>query len=228
MIKAIVTDIEGTTSSISFVHQTLFPYAAEHLPEFVRTNADDAQVREQLERVAELADIAATDVEAIIEQLQSWIAEDKKIAPLKAIQGMIWEQGYQNGDFNGHVYADAAAGLQRWHAEGLALYVYSSGSVQAQKLIFGYTEFGDLTPLFSGYFDTRIGAKREVGAYQSIVAELALEAGDILFLSDICEELDAAREAGIKTCQLTRPQDASRTGSHPCVADFSQIDLACF
>lgn len=228
MIRAIVTDIEGTTSSIRFVHDVLFPYAAENLAEFIRTNADDAEVREQLEAVAELADLSATDVEDIIEQLQMWIREDKKITPLKALQGMIWQHGYQQGHFKGHVYDDAAQSLRAWFEQGIMLYVYSSGSVQAQKLIFGFTEFGDLTPLFSGYFDTRIGAKREESSYREIVTALELEAGDILFLSDICEELDAARAAGMKTCQLLRPLDASAAGQHPSVNDFSQIDLACF
>ncbi len=225
MIKAIVTDIEGTTSSISFVHEVLFPYAREHLAEFVRNHLNEEKVAEQLRAVCEEAG-QELDNEQAIAQLLAWIAEDKKATPLKALQGMIWEAGYRDGSFTGHVYDDAVAGLHRWHGAGIKLYVYSSGSVAAQQLLFGYSDAGDLTPLFSGYFDTRIGHKRDAEAYHHIVDELGIDAGAILFLSDIKEELDAAKEAGMQTCWLVREAASlDPNAAHPQVNSFDAIKL---
>ena len=209
MIKAILTDIEGTTSSIAFVRDVLFPYAAHHLPMFVRAHAQDPVVREQLRAAAQEAGVAENDYPAIIDALQLWIAQDRKVTPLKALQGLLWEHGYRNGDYQAHMYADAAQCLQRWHAEGVPLYVYSSGSVQAQKLFFGFSECGDLTPLFSGYFDTTSGPKQEADSYRRIVAEMGFKAAEVLFLSDIAGELDAAKTAGLQTCWLVRPADTT-------------------
>ncbi|MFD2229148.1 acireductone synthase [Alkalimarinus sediminis] len=233
MIKAIVTDIEGTTSSISFVHDVLFPYAKQHMADFVRQadQLNDIEQQEtdlQLDEVARLAEIPRDDIEGLIQQLINWIEEDKKITPLKALQGMIWRQGYQQGDFVGHVYKDAADYLKRWHDQGIDLYVYSSGSVSAQKLIFGYTDFGDLTPLFKGYFDTQIGGKREVESYRHIIDKIGLKGEEILFLSDIEQELEAASQASMKTCWLIRKND-SKMSIHEAAKrylvarDFSEI-----
>jgi enolase-phosphatase E1 len=224
MIKAIVTDIEGTTSSLSFVKDVLFPYARAHLAEFVRSHADDADVKALLNdsRAEAGADL---DTGQLIEQFIRWIDEDRKITPLKSLQGLIWEAGYRQGDFTGHVYRDAAENLKKWHAGGMALYVYSSGSVYAQKLLFGHSDFGDLTPLFSGYFDTHIGGKREQAAYEKIAAQLGLPAGNVLFLSDIKEELDAARGAGFKTIWLTRDSMPDEQAEHRQVSSFDQIDF---
>lgn len=213
MIKAIVTDIEGTTSSISFVHDVLFPYAKKGMSDYIR-NIDllDSNERQeasaQLDEVARLSAISRDDQEALINQLLLWIDEDKKATPLKVLQGLIWKQGYQSGAFLGHVYKDAADGLKHWHDQGIALYVYSSGSVNAQKLIFGHTEYGDLTTLFTGYFDTQVGGKRDVASYQHIIDELGVSAEEILFLSDIEEELDAAFKANMQTCWLIRKNDS--------------------
>jgi enolase-phosphatase E1 len=224
MIKAIVTDIEGTTSSISFVHDVLFPYAKARIREFLRSHADDPRVLPHLAEVRQLS-MQELDLDGVIRQLISWIDQDKKVTPLKALQGLIWEQGYADGDFHGHIYADAYEKLVLWHAQGLALYVYSSGSVYAQKLLFAHTKYGDLTPLFSGYFDTRIGAKAEVGSYQHIASELKLAPVQILFLSDVKAELDAARSAGLKTVWLVREGEVDVTATHPQVHDFQAIDL---
>ncbi len=224
MVQAVLTDVEGTTTDIAFVHKVLFPYARTRLPEFVRRHAADVFVREQLAAVNQEAG-RALGLEDAIAQLIRWIDEDRKITPLKALQGVIWERGYKNGDFTGHIYPDAVAGLRRWHAAGKKLYVYSSGSVQAQKLIFGHTPFGDLTPLFSGYFDTRVGAKREAASYQRIGREIGCPAGGILFLSDIVEELDAARAAGMQTTQLIRDGAHSPQAQHPQAKDFDAIQI---
>lgn len=227
MIKAIVTDIEGTTSSISFVHDVLFPYARTRLRDFVRKHASEDGVAQQLDAVREMCH-AKLDVDGVIQTLLGWIELDKKATPLKALQGLIWEEGYREGDFLGDIYADAYENLRKWHAQGIALYVYSSGSEHAQKLLFGHTRYGDLTPLFSGYFDTRIGAKGEATSYAHIVQALHLPAEQILFLSDIQAELDAARVAGLKTCWLVRDYEPENASPHPQAHDFNAIDVTRF
>ncbi|WP_166252471.1 acireductone synthase [Marinobacter salicampi] len=224
MIRVILTDIEGTTSSISFVHDVLFPYAAEHMGEFVKEGfKDDPAVREQLEFVAERSGVSANDLDGLIEVLQTWIREDRKETPLKALQGMIWQQGYQTGAFHGHVYEDAAECLREWHDRGLRLYVYSSGSVKAQKLIFGHSECGDLTPFFSGYFDTRVGPKRDPESYRNIVDQLGVEPETVLFLSDIEAELEAAETVGMRTVWLVR-EGARPESSRAIARDFREVD----
>jgi len=225
MIKAILTDIEGTTSSLSFVHDVLFPYARKHIGEYVRRHADKPKVADKLQAVAKEVG-RDLSLDETIAQLEQWIDEDKKATPLKSLQGMIWETGYRHGDFTGHMYEDAVRNLRAWHDKGIHLYVYSSGSVHAQKLLFGHSDFGDLTPLFNGYFDTHIGHKREVSSYEAIASEIGMRAGDILFLSDIREELDAARSAGMQTRWLVR--DAALiepTAAHLQVKDFDAISL---
>jgi enolase-phosphatase E1 len=224
MIKAILTDIEGTTSSLSFVKDVLFPYARAELPDYIRTHAKDTEVRKQLEEVSAVVGQELDD-EAIIEQLIRWIDEDRKITPLKNLQGRIWESGYRNGDFRGHVYPDAVRNLHLWHESGLSLYIFSSGSVQAQRLLFAHSEAGDLTPLFSGYFDTQVGGKLEAVSYRLIAGTLELQPGEILFLSDIEGELDAASQAGLETCQLVRPGTVPSV-RHALAVDFDAIELA--
>jgi enolase-phosphatase E1 len=224
MIRAILLDIEGTTSSISFVKDVLFPYAREQMPGFIRAHGADAEVRGLLRDVAAV-DGRPLDDEQAIEALVRWIDEDRKLTPLKSLQGLIWESGYQGGDFHGHVYSEVPRKLHEWKERGLSLYIYSSGSVHAQKLLFGHTEYGDLTGLFSGFFDTRVGAKQEVASYRTIAAQVELPPSEILFLSDIGGELDAAREAGFKTCQLLR-EGATPSPGHPHALDFD--DVKCF
>ncbi|MBD2858109.1 acireductone synthase [Spongiibacter sp. KMU-158] len=227
MIRVILTDIEGTTSDIHFVHNVLFPYAAKKLPYFVRAHTSDSAVAVCLDQVAELGHVSRDDIEALIATLLNWIAEDKKITPLKTLQGMIWKTGYETGAFKAHVYPDATRLLQQWHQHGLALYVYSSGSIAAQKLFFGYSEAGDLTPIFSGYFDTTTGPKREQQSYSAIQQAIGIPASEILFLSDIVEELDAASAAGMQTAWLQRDgsQALIEKTPHQCVRDFSELSL---
>ena len=227
-IQAILTDIEGTTTSLSFVKDVLFPYAYERMPSFVVENRTNPAVAKVIDEVRYEVNNPVLSLSGAIEQLKQWIRDDKKVTPLKAIQGLMWQQGYANGDFTGHVYPDAVAGLQAWHAQGLQLYVYSSGSVQAQQLLFGYSDAGDLTPLFSGYFDTQVGHKREIGAYQHIAQVIGIAPEHILFLSDIREELDAAQQAGMQTCALVRENQATEGLQHPWVENFAQIDLTKF
>jgi enolase-phosphatase E1 len=225
MIQAILTDIEGTTSSISFVKDVLFPYARERLPAFVTTHADEPEVQHWLHEAAKEAGLVSATQQEIIELLIGWIDADRKSTALKALQGMIWEAGYTDGEYRAHVYAEVPARLREWRDAGKRLYVYSSGSVPAQKLLFAHTEAGDLTPLISGYFDTETGPKRVAESYQRIASAIDVPASEILFLSDIVEELDAARAAGMQTILLARaPSSCPAEATHRCVADFDAIE----
>jgi enolase-phosphatase E1 len=224
MIKAIVTDIEGTTSSLSFVKDVLFPYARAKLPEFVRQHQDESTIKQLLADTCEEANNTLS-TENAIKQLIEWIDQDKKITPLKALQGLIWEAGYKQGDFKGHLYQDAIDNLKAWKKKGISLYVYSSGSILAQKLLFGHTDVGDLTPLFSGYFDTLVGGKKEADSYRKIAIEINFPANNILFLSDIKEELDAAKAVGYQTIWLTRDNAPDSHAAHPQVSSFDDIAL---
>lgn len=224
-VTAIVLDIEGTTSSIDFVHEVLFPYAARELPAFVRQNQQHPAVSSLLTDVRNEAREPAAATERIVQILLQWIDEDRKATSLKALQGMIWEKGYRDGAFRGHVYADASRNMREWAAGGIGLYIYSSGSVQAQRLLFGHSQAGDLRPLIRGYFDTRIGAKRDVASYRLIADTLQIAAAKILFLSDVAEELDAAAGAGMQTVQLVRDARVI-PGRHPMTADFDSIPVS--
>jgi enolase-phosphatase E1 len=210
-VKAILTDIEGTTSSIAFVAETLFPYARARLADYVAAHP--------VETAPILAEIAAAEPGDPIATLRRWIDEDRKATPLKLLQGMIWADGYASGDFTGHVYADAVAGLRRWHQAGVKLYVFSSGSVGAQKLLFGHSDAGDLTPLFTGYFDTTTGPKREAESYAKIAAAIGVEAEAVLFLSDTPQEVAAARAAGLAARLI------DRAGASGDIASFDEVAL---
>jgi enolase-phosphatase E1 len=225
MIRAVLTDIEGTTSALSFVKDVLFPYARRNLDRFVREHAGEVQVAALLDEARREMEQPAAGLDAVIAQLIDWIDRDRKVTPLKALQGLIWEAGYAAGDFTGHVYEDAVTMLRAWQARGLRLYVYSSGSVHAQKLLFAHTPYGDLTSLFSGYFDTRVGAKVEAPSYQRIAGQIGTAPEKILFLSDIVTELDAARGAGMRTCQLVREGGLDPASAHRQVKDFTHIPL---
>ncbi len=205
-IRVILTDIEGTTSSLSFVKDVLFPYARVHMAAYVRAHETD--LSGILDDVRAFVGQPDLDLEGVISTLLRWSEEDRKATPLKILQGMIWKTGYEAGDFQGHIYEDAVRVLQEWHDRGLLLYVYSSGSVPAQKLLFRHTPYGDLTPLFSGYFDTTTGPKRETESYKSIAAQLKIPAQDILFLSDQTGEIDAALSAGMRTLLVSRDDQA--------------------
>ncbi|MFC3394697.1 acireductone synthase [Brenneria rubrifaciens] len=224
VIKAIVTDIEGTTSDIGFVHDVLFPYARERLAHTVRQRGDDREIAQALTLLRQELAAPDADQDALIAALNQFMDEDRKSTALKLLQGIIWRAGYQNGDFRGHLYPEVATQLADWRRQGIRLYVYSSGSVEAQQLLFGYSEAGDLRPLFSDYFDTRVGAKRETASYHAIAHSIGLPVEQLLFLSDIRQELDAAKEAGWHTCQLIR-RDADHLSRHPQVTHFDQIDL---
>lgn len=213
--RLVLTDIEGTTTPIAFVHRRLFPFAAEALEGFLRQHASRPDV------APILAEVPGPDRLAT---LRAWMATDAKVTPLKALQGLVWAEGYADGRLKGELWPDVAPALRAWHAAGTGLAVYSSGSEAAQRDLFGHSEAGDLGALFRGFFDTRIGAKREAASYTAIAAALAAARGDMLFLSDTPEELDAAAGAGLRTCQLVRAGDGTRgCGRHPEAADFAAV-----
>lgn len=213
--SGVVVDIEGTTTPIAFVHQTLFPFARERLPAWVSAHAD----------APELADVRALHPDAEpLDTLLRWMDADAKVTPLKTIQGLIWAEGYAAGQLRGALYPDVAPALRAWHAAGVALFVYSSGSVAAQRLIFGHSTDGDLASLFRGFFDTAVGAKRESDSYDRIAISAGIPAAALLFLSDVGAELDAATAAGLRTCQLVRAEDGTVAAEgHPIARGFDKV-----
>jgi enolase-phosphatase E1 len=224
-IRAIVCDIEGTTTDIAFVKEVLFPYAEQRLESFMAEIADTPEGQAILEQVrTEVDDPHLTMAEATA-QLMAWARADKKVTPLKAVQGMIWDEGYRTGAYTSHMYDDAVANLEKWHRHGVPLYIYSSGSIAAQKLLFSHTTAGDLTPWFQGYFDTTTGPKVETESYRKISTTLEVPAGELLFLSDHSGELAAARQAGWQVCAVQRPGTPKFPENLKVVEDFNQLPL---
>jgi enolase-phosphatase E1 len=209
-VGAVLTDIEGTTTSLAFVKEELFPYARQHLSEYVSSHA--AQIADIATEVSAAAGVEGLTTRETIDILLRWMDEDRKVTPLKKLQGMIWRSGYESGRLRAHVYQDAVQALRRWHAAGMKLYVYSSGSVEAQRLLFSHTVHGDLTPLFSGYFDTTTGPKLETRSYEQIADSVSLPVREFLFVSDHPGETEAAAAAGMHTVLMAREQGGSAMG----------------
>jgi enolase-phosphatase E1 len=202
MIKAIITDIEGTTTPISFVRDVLFPYALPRLRPYLEQHPEQAEMLRQeiLFHVKQ-----SFDFNQMIFILEDWAKRDQKIAPLKTLQGWIWEEGYRTGQYTAPVYTDVPPALSLWQKQGIPVYVYSSGSVAAQKLLFAHTDHGDLTAYFSGFYDTLIGNKTESSSYLNIASAINQQPADILFLSDMQAEIQAAEQAGLQAVQVIRP-----------------------
>ena len=218
-LAAILTDIEGTTTRIAFVRDVLFPYARRRMAGFLAAHASDPAVAADLAEVRRLAPGVPE-----LQTLLHWIDIDAKITPLKSLQGMIWAEGYADGSIRGDLYADVAPCLRLWSGRGVRLAVFSSGSVAAQKQIFGHSVAGDLTGLFTGFFDTRVGGKREPDSYGRLAIALGLPTAEVLFLSDVEAELDAAAAAGMRTCQLLRAEDGTvASDRHATAADFRAV-----
>jgi enolase-phosphatase E1 len=218
--EAVVVDIEGTVGSIRFVKEVLFPYARARLRSFVRARHAEPAVAQALQAVA--AETGCTALEAQIDALERWSDADRKATPLKALQGMIWEGGYASGELVAHLYDDAVAALARWAAAALPVYVYSSGSVAAQRLYFAHTAAGDLTAQLAGYFDTTSGPKQEADSYRRIAAAIGRPAGELLFVSDVAAELRAAAAAGWHAVQVRREAPADGV-FEPAVASFDEL-----
>lgn len=222
---AIVLDIEGTTTDIAFVKNTLFPYAEQRLEAFMAEVASTAEGQAILAQVRAEVGHADLSVDDCIAQLLAWAKADQKVTPLKAVQGMIWDEGYRTKAYYSHVYDDAAAHIQEWHRRGVPLYIYSSGSIAAQKLLFAHTIVGDLTPCFQGYFDTTTGAKVDATSYEKIAHTLGIAPEELLFLSDYLGELEAAQQAGWQVCAVQRPGTADFPSDLPSINHFGKLPI---
>jgi enolase-phosphatase E1 len=230
-LAVLLLDIEGTTTPLRFVHDMLFPYARAHAEEFLR----QAEPAESQAFIASLHAEHAVDGEAPPpwrggDDLRSaleyvfWLMDrDRKSTALKALQGRVWEEGYRRGALHGEVYPDVPLAFGRWRRQGLDIAIFSSGSVLAQKLIFGCSTAGDLRPHIGAYFDTTTGPKREAGSYRRIATALDRGPAEVLFVSDMVEELDAAREAGMQTALWVREGDAPASAPHRVVRDFDAL-----
>jgi enolase-phosphatase E1 len=238
-VRAILLDIEGTTTPLEFVYFVLFPYAARELNDFIRVHFDDPEIRSFLESLrqqrgsdASLGLAAPTwhgdSEEAVISSLTEYgrwlMKQDRKDSALKSLQGLIWKEGYARGELRGQVYPEVPKALQRWREQGKATYIYSSGSVLAQKLLFQSTEYGDLTLLLDGFFDTQVGAKADPNSYRKISAGIRCEPQEVLFLSDAIRELEAAESAGMHTGLSIRPGNkTSEPARFAVIHSFDEI-----
>lgn len=233
-MRAVLTDIEGTTTAVAFVYDVLFPYAAARLEEFCAAPpAGDPEAAQALARLAEEYREEARRVPAPANlpafgdgapYARYLMEQDRKSTGLKQLQGAIWERGYRDGTLRGHVFPDVPPALAAWTAAGVRLRVFSSGSVRAQKLLFAHTDYGDLTGHFEGFHDTTTGPKLEAGSYAAIAGAFALPPADVLFLSDHTGELDAAAAAGLRTGCVLRPGNVPvDPGPHPAYRSFAEL-----
>ncbi|MFD5145801.1 acireductone synthase [Streptomyces sp. NPDC058401] len=226
-VDGVVLDIEGTTSSTGFVVDVLYPYARERFTALIAERSGEPEVARALVQVrAELGEPDA-DPARIVEALNAWLDEDRKATPLKTLQGLLWAEGFARGELVSHFYADVVPALRRWHAAGAALYVYSSGSVAAQRAWFGHSAEGDLRALVSGWYDTEnAGPKQEPGSFRTIAADTGISPDRLLFLSDRAGELDAARAAGWRVVGVRRPGEPyyeQGVQDHPEARTFEDI-----
>ncbi len=221
MIKLYLFDIEGTTTDINFVHNILFPYSFKNIEPFILTHQTHPGIKKAIEDVRETVwneEQRQLSLYQVIDRLQTWIKADRKHGALKEIQGLIWDEGYSKNDFKGHIYEDVKPFFKKILSKGKKVGIYSSGSVHAQKLIFGYSQEGDLTPLISYYFDTKTGGKRETLSYSEIARQTSLQPEEIHFFSDIPEELKAAQGARMSVTQIAR--DGYRPSEFQCLSSF--------
>ncbi|HVR71748.1 MAG TPA: acireductone synthase [Vicinamibacteria bacterium] len=233
---AVVVDIEGTTTPVAFVYDVLFPYARRNVRAFLARRAHEPEVRGDLDRLrAEHAGEEgaaetpppwrdADDVRDAATAYVLWLMErDRKSTGLKALQGRLWEEGYGKGELLSDVYPDVPPAFRRWDARGRGPWIFSSGSVLAQKMLFGHTRAGDLTPLIRGYFDTTTGPKKESATYRRIAATIGVAAEDVQFVSDLTAELDAAGEAGLRTAWCMRDGPAPPDAPHRVIRTFDEL-----
>ena len=238
-VRALLLDIEGTTTPVEFVYEVLFPFARRHVEQFVHERRGSAEVRADIEGLraehrAEVEkgdqppqwreDSAGSESESALGYVRWLMDRDRKSTALKSLQGKVWEAGYLSGRLRGEVYPDVPPAFARWREQGRGIYIFSSGSVLAQKLLFGHTTVGDLTGYISGYFDTNTGSKTSADSYRSICAGMRLPAAEVLFISDVSAELSAAREAGLRTALCVRPGAIeTESATHQMVRTFDAI-----
>jgi enolase-phosphatase E1 len=237
--RGILLDIEGTTSSVQFVYEVLFPLAWRNAASFLEKNWGDPAVvraRELIARDAGASSFTAWTASAtspdgartqLLAEVKRLMDADVKATGLKELQGLIWRESYRSGQLKAHVFPEVPAALEAWHAAGLDLRIFSSGSVEAQKLFFAHTEWGDLTRYFRGYYDTTTGPKKQAESYRTIVRAMELSPAAVLFVSDVTAELDAARNAGLLTALAVRPGNAAQPADpkHPVIESFDQIAI---
>ena len=213
-MRGVLLDIEGTTTPIAFVHDVLFSYARDHVKQFLRENSDSEEVRADIEllRQEHADDVSAPPLDSTVESIAAYvewlIGCDRKSTGLKSLQGKIWRQGYLDGSLKSQVFDDVAPAMKRWHEAGLNVSIFSSGSVLAQQLLFAHTNASDLTGFIDNYFDTNVGKKSDADSYRRIAADLGIDAQEMVFISDVVGELEAAKEAGMKTLLSVRPGNA--------------------
>lgn len=240
MIRSLLLDIEGTTTPIDFVYQVLFPYARARMEEFLNQYGSSDEVQadiaglcqehaEDRRRGLDPPPLSEESPEVELESLVTYIHwlmdQDRKSTPLKSLQGKIWAMGYRSGELRSQVFADVPPAFKRWSEQGLDINIFSSGSVLAQKLLFAYTTEGDLTRFIRAYFDTCTGAKQDPESYRRIATALQRHPSEILFISDVVAELDAAQSASLQTMlcvrQGNRPQPV--TTAHPVIHSFDEV-----
>lgn len=231
-MKAILLDIEGTTTPIDFVHKTLFPYARLRMPAHVANHFGKLAHEIELLRVEHEKDLGYTEdfdphvAKSVAKYLVFLIDKDRKSTPLKSIQGKIWKEGYESEELKSIIFDDVPRAFERWNSAGIVIAIYSSGSILAQQLLFRHTDHGDLTPYISGYFDTTTGAKQDSASYGRISKALDLDAGEMIFCSDVVGELDAARLAGFQTALVLRKGNAEITEdvTHRTIQSFDELE----
>ena len=237
--RAVLLDIEGTTTPVEFVYETLFPFARLHIREFLEQHLAAEEVRADVDALkaehradeetgnappAWREDSDGSLLESAVSYVHWLMDQDRKSGALKSLQGKIWEGGYRGGLLRGQVYEDVPPAFERWKKQGREIYIFSSGSVLAQKLIFAHTTHGDLTPYLDGYFDTTTGAKASAASYHSISEKIGAPPAEVLFVSDVTAELDAARAAGMTTALCVRPGSREpEQSAHPIVRMFDEI-----
>jgi enolase-phosphatase E1 len=236
----LLLDIEGTTSSVEFVYKTLFPYASVRVESYLREHFGEAEIQTLIgalraEHEVEAATNAELDewlratseeeITSAARYVHRLIALDRKATSLKTLQGKIWEEGFRSGELLGDVYEDVPRAFARWSAEGKRIAIFSSGSVQAQRLLFGHSKAGDLTKYIEAYFDTTTGPKREAASYRAIGKALGVRTESVLFVSDVAAELDAAAGAGMATALMARPGAVSSNDRrHSCIESFDELN----
>ena len=237
--RGILLDIEGTTSSISFVYDVMFPFVRRELDRYLHLNWGSPALNEVCDLIAKDAGYESLDVwcgnrgeegkrqQLIREEVLRLMDGDVKATGLKALQGLIWRSGFESGEMRAHVYDDVLPAIQAWSSAGCDIRIYSSGSIAAQKLFFGHTVVGDMLHLFQGHYDTTTGPKKEVESYRAIAENFGLPPAEILFLSDVLAELEAAHAAGLQTCLCKRPGNAAVEAGHdqPEITGFDQVEL---
>jgi enolase-phosphatase E1 len=241
-VHGILLDVEGTTAPINFVYQILFPYARKHVRNFLAAHFSSEEVQSDIARLREEhaedkrrglqpPGLHVTPEEAHLESVLAyflWLMDqDRKSTGLKSLQGKIWQDGYRTGALQSQVFPDVPPALAAWHARAIDIRIFSSGSILAQKLLFAHTEAGDLTKFIKGYFDTTSGPKADPQSYQRIATAFECPVSAILFISDVCAELDAARASGMQTGLCVRPGNRPQPGAsrHSVIRSFAELNL---